>query len=408
MTLTVTVHRGTAQIGGTCIEIVHPAGQRLVLDAGRPLDAPDGKTGLLPDSLDLSGLATVLICHSHQDHWGLINDLPRAWPVWTGEASAKLIGITSRLARAPLSRELNCWSSRGSFTIGEFRVTPILTDHSAFDAYMLLIEGAGQRVLYSGDFRRHGRKSVLVDRLMNSPAEPVDLLILEGTNLGTDKPVVAESALEIEFQSLFNRTDGRVFCCWSGQNIDRTVTLYRAALRTGRTLVIDLYTAEVLEAISGGTRLPRPGMDNLKVVITRGLAKHYRDCGREDFVARMAAVGISARAIENSRYVVMLRDGLMHDYVARGVTPIQKDAFVWSMWRGYLDKPSKAVDWCRTSGAEVCHIHTSGHASPADLRAFAASVGARQVIPVHGTNWDTQAVGFTGIVRVADGEPLHV
>ena len=76
MTLTVTVHRGTAQIGGTCIEIVHPAGQRLVLDAGRPLDAPDGKTGLLPDSLDLSGLATVLICHSHQDHWGLINDLP--------------------------------------------------------------------------------------------------------------------------------------------------------------------------------------------------------------------------------------------------------------------------------------------------------------------------------------------
>ncbi len=408
MTLIVTVHRGTAQIGGTCIEIGHPSGQRLILDAGRPLDAPDGATGLLPKSLDLSGLATVLICHSHQDHWGLVNDLPPTWPVWTGEASAKLIVITARLARAPLTRKLNCWHSRGSLTIGEFRVTPILTDHSAFDAYMLLIESAGQRVLYSGDFRRHGRKSVLIDRFMQATSEPTDLLILEGTNLGTDKPVVSETALEDAFQSLFNRVGGRVFCCWSGQNIDRTVTLYRAALRTGRTLVIDLYTAEVLEAISGGTRLPSPGMANLKVVITRGLAAHYRNSGRGDFVDRMAAFGIAAKRIEGSRYVVMLRDGLVRDYAYAGVTPTPQDAVVWSMWRGYLDKPSKGVNWCRTAGAALCHIHTSGHASAMDLRVFAAAVGARKVVPVHGTNWDHEADGFANVVRVTDGQPLHV
>lgn len=408
MTLTVTVHRGTSQIGGTCIEITHPSGQRLILDAGRPLDAPDGATGLLPKSLDLAGQATVLICHSHQDHWGLVNDLPPTWPVWTGEASAKLIAITARLARTPLTRELNCWNSRGSFTLGEFRVTPILTDHSAFDAYMLLIEGAGQRVLYSGDFRRHGRKSALVDRFIQAACDPTDLLILEGTNLGTDKPVVSETALEADFQSLFNRVDGRVFCCWSGQNIDRTVTLYRAALRTGRTLVIDLYTAEVLEAISGGTRLPRPGMKSLKVVITRGLAKHYRANGRADFMDRMAAVGTAAKWIEGSRYAVMLRDGLVRDYAEAGVAPTPNDAVVWSMWRGYLDKPTKTVDWCRAAGAELCHIHTSGHAAPADLHAFAAAVGARKVIPVHGANWDNEAAGFTNVVRVADGQPLYV
>ena len=52
MTLTLTVHRGTRQIGGSCIEIAHPDGDRLILDAGRPLDAPEGATGLLPTSLD--------------------------------------------------------------------------------------------------------------------------------------------------------------------------------------------------------------------------------------------------------------------------------------------------------------------------------------------------------------------
>ena len=33
-------------------------------------------------------------------------------------------------------------------------VTPNLTDHSTFVAYMLSVERAGKRLLYTGDFRR--------------------------------------------------------------------------------------------------------------------------------------------------------------------------------------------------------------------------------------------------------------
>ena len=229
MSLTLTVHRGTSQIGGTCIEVLHSNGERLILDAGRPLDAPAGATGLLPSTLQLDGTATVLVCHPHQDHWGLIDELPQSWPVWTGRASAALIAITTRFARQPVHRDLLTCVAGEPFEIGAFRVTPILTDHSAFDAYMLLIEGDGKRLLYSGDFRRHGRKSALVDRIIRSPPGGLDLLIIEGTNLGTDKPAYPESKLEDEFLALFRRTKGRVFVNWSGQNIDRTVTLYRAA-----------------------------------------------------------------------------------------------------------------------------------------------------------------------------------
>jgi len=94
MRLRLTVHRGTQQIGGSCIEIAHPGGDRLILDAGRPLDAPEGATGLLPESLDKGRSATVLISHPHQDHWGLIEEIPRDWPIWTGSKSAELIAIT--------------------------------------------------------------------------------------------------------------------------------------------------------------------------------------------------------------------------------------------------------------------------------------------------------------------------
>jgi ribonuclease J len=52
-----TVHRATHQIGGNCIEIGTADGHRIILDVGRPLDAPQGATGLLPKSLDVVPLS---------------------------------------------------------------------------------------------------------------------------------------------------------------------------------------------------------------------------------------------------------------------------------------------------------------------------------------------------------------
>lgn len=411
MSLTLTVHRGTQQIGGSCIEIVHPDGDRIILDAGRPLDALEGATGLLPESLDRGGTATVLISHSHQDHWGLLNEIPETWPVWTGSQSAKLIGIVGELMQRPRRSDLHTWTSRsGTFKVGPFDITPILTDHSAYDAYMLLLEGAGKRILYTGDFRKHGRKSSLVDRLIADPPRAIDALIIEGTNLGTDKPVKSEQSLEDEFVELFHRTQGRAFVEWSGQNIDRTVTLYRAAQRSGRTLAIDLYTADVLDRISEGTGIPRAGFPNLEVVITRGLRNSYARQGREEFVSRMAKNGISARELESSRHVIMLRKGLLRDYVRAGVTPTARDAFNYSMWRGYLagSKNCEAYEWCRAAEAEITYLHTSGHASAADLQTFAAAVNPTIVIPVHGANWDTEGHAFNRLHRLKDGERILI
>jgi len=409
LTLSLTVHRGTQQIGGSCIEIRHPEGSRLILDAGRPLDAPEGASGLLPDSLDRGGSATVLISHPHQDHWGLLGEIPSDWPVWTGAGSAKLISITADVTRRPLNREMRTWDSRsGPFAVGPFTVTPYLTDHSAFDAYMLLVEGAGKRLLYTGDFRRHGRKSVLVDRLMANSPRDIDALLIEGTNLGTNKPVKREEDLETDFVGLFQRTKGRVFVAWSGQNIDRTVTIYRAAKRTGRTLVIDLYTADVLDRIASETGLPHAGFPNFKVVVTSGLKNYYVKNGREDFVTRMAKDGVSASALVNGPYVIMLRRTLLRDFESKGVVPDANDAFNFSMWRGYLSDAHHAnpLEWCRKGGAEIAYIHTSGHAAPTDLRAFAAAIKPKLVVPVHGMKWDEESAGFGDVRRLGDGQTL--
>lgn len=410
--LILTVHRSTTEIGGNCIEL-RVGDDRLILDVGRPLDAPSDAVGLLPKSLDLSGPpAHVVISHPHQDHYGLIGELPASWPVYAAPATEALIRLTSRLFGTGPSRNFARLVSGASSSIGCFSVKPILIDHSAFDAHMLLIEGGGKRVLYTGDFRRHGRKAGLVDRLMQDPPSSIDILLMEGTNLGSNKPSRTEAGLEDDFVDLFQQTSGRVFVAWSAQNVDRTVTLYRAALKTGRTLVVDLYTAEVMTTLAEFGRLPQPDWAKVKVIITPSLARMYRRRGESDFVDRMAVNGVSARTLEKNggRWVVMIRPSLARDLAKSGVTITADDAWSFSQWSGYLTQPDGRAleDWFSSGGASAKHIHTSGHASPNDLRAFAAAISPGRLVPIHGVSWDGELPGFPPIRRLADGEPMRV
>ena len=100
----------------------------------------------------------------------------------------------------------------------------------------------------------------------------------------------------------------------------------------------------------------------------------------------------------------MLRRALIPDYQSAGVVPNANDAFNFSMWRGYLADPyqSEALEWCQAAGAEIAYIHTSGHAAPDDLRAFAAAVRPKMVVPVHGVKWNEESHGFGAVRRPAD------
>jgi ribonuclease J len=352
----------------------------------------------------------ILISHPHQDHYGLLEEVPAAWPIYCGVATERLIKLSSAIFGKRLRHAFHPWKSGAALQVGPFTLTPYLIDHSAFDAYMVLIEVHGKSVLYSGDFRTHGRKSALTQRLMAAPPKDVDVLLMEGTNLGSDKPCTTESNLEDAFVNLFRSTAGRVFVAWSAQNVDRTVTLYRACLKAGRTLVVDLYTAEVMEALAGFGRLPRPGWKNLKVVVTSAFARMYRRTGREAFVEKMVPHGISAAKLAETpeKWVVMVRPSLIRDYAPKGVTPNPDDAWCWSMWRGYLGNEDGALvsKWFEDGGSRADYIHTSGHASPAVLRSFAHAMNAKQLVPIHGAAWDGDTTGFPSIKRLADGESM--
>ena len=415
-----TVHRSAQEIGGNCIEIEY-GNHRLLLDAGSPLDADftDNPASLVPLTLDTSRpVDALLISHPHQDHYGLLPSLPKEWPVWCGGPTETLMRLTSSITGKTIPQSVNSYRSFVPFTIGPFQITPFLTDHSAFDAHMLLVEVGGKRILYSGDFRRTGRKAKLVDRMMADPPSEVDVLLLEGTTLGRSGHFPSESDLEAEFIDLFRSTPGRVFVTWSAQNIDRTVTLYLASRRAGRTLLLDIYALDVLDRLSGFRKtLPRLDLPGIRGVVTGGIKGLYEDPRRMNnpaFFERCCLSGhaFSASNLESGQHynVIMLRPTLLRDYLRKGLVITGNDAWVFSMWSGYLKKPEFEAVRQRFdgAGATFAEIHTSGHASPDEIEAFAAAVAPRHLVPIHSFDWDDHASRFANVKRLRDGEAFEL
>lgn len=178
--------------------------------------------------------------------------------------------------------------------------------------------------------------------------------------------------------------------------------------------MVDLYTADVLQAMPEASGIPRPGpFPALEVMITPALARYYERIGRADFVQGIIATGCakSRTRIAARPSIVMARRSLLRDFSQGGALPIAAaDAWVHSNWSGYLDEADESGGWhrARTIGARCERIHTSGHASPALLGRFAGAIAPHHLLPVHGVAWDDPDLVLPPVKRLGDGESWNV
>ena len=411
------IHRGAKEIGGTCIE-AEAQGKRLVLDVGLPLDAPDdAQETLLPEVPGFrerdDSLLGVMISHAHRDHFGLAAHIRPEVPVWIGEAGHNILKAASAwVPNGHAFADPHFLADRRPVEIGPFRVTPFLVDHSAFDAYALLVEADGRRVFYSGDFRAHGRKAALFERIVRKPPAEIDVLLMEGTTLGragTEEGFETESDLEARFVEAFRQTEGMHFVWTSSQNIDRIVTIFRAAKQTGRVLLIDLYTAVVLEA-TGRDTIPQSHWPEVKLYVPQRQRVFIKSNGLFSDLDRHSRNRVFPEALPGlaARAVMLFRPMTMRD---RGVASVLEGAgFSYSMWEGYLKEGSsrRVLDWLDRHGIEWQVLHTSGHASAADLQRFAAALAPRALVPIHSFETGRFPDFFDNVVPREDGERWDV
>lgn len=413
----VCIHRGTQQIGGTCIELACE-GQRILLDLGLPLDAgDDDPVTFLPEiagvqTADPSLLALVL-SHGHADHWGLATCTPHL-PIITGAATRQMLSAAAAFVPREIPAGINAQgfpdlADRKTIQVGPFHITPHLVDHSAYDAYAVLVEANGRRLFYSGDLRAHGRKAALFERLVAHPPRPVHAMLMEGSSLGRLQPNQAfpsETEIEAQMEERFRQL-GFVGVCASAQNIDRIVSLYRACKRTGRTLILDLYALEVLAA-TGNPNIPQAGWPNIAVYVPEYQRRRIKTAERFDIVDRYKPYRIYREKLgEMAAHAVMLFRPAMVTDIDLMPGAWANARIIWSQWNGYLQTEASQAFQAKLAerGVSLEVIHTSGHASIADLKRLADAVAPDVLVPVHTFEGNRYSELFSkNVIQRVDGE----
>ena len=410
----ITIYRGTKEIGGTLIEI-KTATNRILIDAGFPLflnnkpienhiaKLPYSELlalGVLPKitglyAWDKPDFNAVVISHAHIDHYGLLKYINFAIPVYMSPGTERLIRI-SQLFKIYDSYDVDIrkFQLYQSFQIGDINLKPYLMDHSAFDAAAFEINVESKTVIYSGDFRGHGRKAACLDRFLAGAKKHPDILLIEGSMLGRlDEKIMTEKELE---DAVVERMRGRnvplLFQC-SSQNIDRLVSFYKAALRLKKIFVVDIYTANVLHELRQlGNKLPYPSQEyrNIKVFFPRRLTQKIFDQVGEEYARRFSEYHISREQIKEmqNRIIMACRPSMRMDVERCG---LQNGVFLYSLWSGYRDNEYQQL--FERSLKKRCFsletLHTSGHASVGDIKRVIKEIDMQKLVPIHTLHPDT-------------------
>lgn len=427
-----TIHRGAKEIGGTCVELKQDA-TRILLDFGMPLVSAQkepfnpkilaGKSisdlkrlKILPDIKGLykdgeKGIDAVLISHSHPDHYGLLNYIREDIPIYMSRGAKELIEVSGIFTPNKIgSLNAKIIDTRRPFRIGDFRITPYVVDHSAFDALAFLIEAGGKRLFYSGDFRGHGRKSALFRKMLKDPPADIDCLLMEGTSIGReDKSYKDELAVQRRIECILKETGNITFLFASSQNIDRIVSAYKACRATGSIFVIDLYTAYILERLRAVSKnIPQFDWKNMRVKFYYNQGKTLADKESVKILYRYKRSKIDFREINNAghKILILARDNSLFPRILKKLKNPRDAKIIYSLWEGYLT--DKFTDFCAKNGLIIEKVHTSGHATVKDLKAFANALRPKMLIPIHTLGAATYDKLFKNVTILKDGESLEL
>jgi len=392
-----TIHRGTQEIGGSCVEL-QTKSVRILIDFGLPLSderlsdivKKKSKGQLLKERLlpDIKGLYEepafdgILISHAHQDHYGLLSFVHPDIPIFMSKGTKELIDISYTFDQSNCNlkniRIVEAWKP---FEVKDVKVTPYLVDHSGFDAMAFLIETEGKKIFYSGDFRGHGRKRILFDMLIQKPIKNVDYLIMEGTMISRENEKYStEEDVEKELVRLLKSNGNLTFLSCSSQNIDRMVSAYRACLKTDTLLILDPYTAYILYMLKDIAKgLPQYDWGkNMRIFF---IPNKYTDKvlnGKKMYGFMKAK--ITKEEVFSLKSKMLVKDSYMMRNIFKNKRLLKDTSVIFSQWEGYLDD---IKDFWDKNCVKIIQLHVSGHAYVEDLVRFAKAIKPKNIIPIH-------------------------
>lgn len=430
MAADIKVYQGN-QIGG-CVTVisteVNGEIHRIMVDYGASLPGCDIKKDFDYPWIE-KPVDAVFFTHYHGDHVGRVNEIPKEIPIYMGSTARQIMiniqealcghdedGVSHEELLAILKDNTRIHEFEKdeehykSISIPGFTIEPYSVDHSAYDAYMFLIEAvdetkeSGRKViLHTGDFRGHGRRGKAILPMIHSyihqfGKRKVDSLIIEGTMMSRlNEKVKTETEMMIEASDYLKEHKYAFLIC-SSTNLDSLASFYQAAQMAARPYSRYMYTYNEYYRIQmktfDKTAGEYSGVYKFDNVYRLNLQQKLQSPKWKEAKSQKELMEITGfvAVIKPEMYCEKYIDAFVDDYEA-GIIK-EKPVIIYSMWDGYIDdrKDNKAknVNWINflkkqeARGIEIKHLHTSGHASASMIRAVIKAVDPQEeIIPMH-------------------------
>jgi len=167
------------------------------------------------------------------------------------------------------------------------------------------------------------------------------------------------------------------------------ISIIRACKKTGKKVVIDVYTAWLLEMLhKQSSNVPTMEWEEIKVYNKPSQMKKIVDKSFDEFRTRIKTNSVGASVFKSpSDFIYFVRNPslpLVNELRKHG-----KINIIYSQWEGYLKKEYEQhftanINALKKDSDIIYHsIHTSGHAVVPDLMKFAKAINSNKIIPIH-------------------------
>jgi ribonuclease J len=393
VTVKVEVLSGNRSIGGNFVR-VEDGDRVLIFDQGIRFDvmkrfyagfvAPRGlrelrEIGAVPRAEWYNGAGAIYISHMHLDHLGLLSNIPARVDVYVPNLGVyevleeKWSASPSWLSMVPRKHYIKLGGLK-PVEVDRNGVAALPVSHSAFPAYAFLYFGSDETVLYTGDFRVEGflnREEFekvrggpsMLDYIRENNVK-VDVLVIEGTNLGSARPPISPAE---EHAMLAKILEGHSLVVSTAHPLDFEYAYF--LMKMGRPVYIASDSiAKLMEAAPQLPSEPKLLAEYVKAPL------RFEASGVEE-------LGDNALVVASYYEVV----DLLRDLASNNLLP--KNAAV------LISEPEPSIEeaqayevmmnWFMNLGVQAYSMRVSGHYYPHQLKKIADAIRPKEVRLVH-------------------------
>lgn len=337
----------------------------------------------------------IFISHVHADHVDHASLSHPMIPIYLGETGKMILESLAVTRFRQIDNDLtesqfHTFRTGKTVKIGSLEIEPIHVDHSIPGSYGFIVYTSSGPIVYTGDFRLHGPHAEMSwDFLKKAQQVQPVAMISEGTNAFATT-FLAESEIEEKMEVLINSSPGLVVVSFLFKDVDRYRTIYRAAKKTKRKLVLSLKHAHLLRSLSRDSKLSSSlpifeDEDVLFLVRRKGCTLDWEI----DLYSQLEKMGkvITAEGIHSQQeeYIINLNLFDLPELVK--IKPVPGSIFILSLTEPYNEEMEldyeRLTHWLEHFGMPLYSLHSSGHILPHHLKEAVEFINPGKLFLIH-------------------------